>query len=140
MISALSSNCDVLAEYTALLQRLHDARRELRLEQQKRELAEDHAWATVLDELAGAGLHESIERLCRTQGITLVTATGKRVTEVSLGEFDILTTLPAERGEDDGLIVETVRPAMLRTERLVRAGQIVVLVAAPVEGSSHEPR
>jgi hypothetical protein len=45
---------------------------------------------------------------------------------VSPEEHEVLASRPARAGEEPGLVVETVRPAVWRRGRLIRAGQIVV--------------
>lgn len=136
-----------LADYVALLHRLHEAREEAGTARRELAAAADEAWVAVADAVHDAEralrdalgsdearaiahqasrLADRLAALWADRGIRFACATGQRAADLSPEEFEVLTTRGAERPEDDGLVVETWRPAIWRHDALLRTGQIVV--------------
>ena len=132
-----------LADYVALLQKLCDARAELKEERASRAAAEDAAWLRVADllhpleqELKAAEGGSSCVQACivehlaavwREQQIEFGGAAGGRFADLPPGEFEILATRQSERPGDAGIVVEVWRPAVHRRGRLIRTGLVTVV-------------
>lgn len=127
-----------LCEYLALLHRCEDLRRDLEEARETGRRAGDRAWACVAErlfEFAGGWRAESDEMtalqrklagLWEEEKIEFCSATGQRVDRIDPEEFEVMGVTPAERPEDDGLIVETFRPLIRRDGRVLLTGRIIV--------------
>jgi len=137
----------LLADYVALLQKLHDTRLELKEEQSRRISAEEHAWAFIAGFLYKAELElrraakeeeksqipaktfwflEQLDNMWKEQDIVFKEATGKIFTHLPSGEFEILSSRAPTLKEEEGIVVETWQPAIYRRGRLITGGQVIV--------------
>lgn len=132
------------SDYVSLMQRVNDLQNQLGEARSNCQRADDDACVMLVDRLAelaklwresedgeamvGSGaIRAWFDGLWKDLGVEVVEATGQRIGQVSLEQFEVMETTPAERDGDDGLIAETWRPLIRRQGRTVRPGRIIVI-------------